>query len=226
LLEQRSTYLMVTPSPRPLLLRVLRDPGFACPDLAHVRVGAFGGSPVPLSTVAGLRRAMPQLRLYDAYGLSETHSPATILLDAEFERKPGSIGRPVPCCDVHIVDPDGSDLPTGLDRIKDVVIRGGYKVYSVELEYLLVSHPRIEQAAVFGVPDKIAYEAVACYITATAGETVTAVVVRTFVHERMADYAVPRHVRIVDETPRNKTGKIEKDLLRGLLTAELQAQQH
>jgi len=73
---------------------------------------------------------------------------------------------------------------------------------------------------------KIAYEAVACYITATAGETVTAVVVRTFVHERMADYAVPRHVRIVDETPRNKTGKIEKDLLRGLLTAELQAQQH
>jgi acyl-CoA synthetase (AMP-forming)/AMP-acid ligase II len=147
---------------------------------------------VPLLTVAGLRRPMPQLRLYDAYGLSETHSPATILLDAEFERKPGSVGRPVPCCDVHIVDPDGSDLPTGeagellvrgpnitsgyvgdpaatatairngwlhtgdycrvdaegfvylLDRIKDVVIRGGYKVYSVELEYLLVSHPRIE----------------------------------------------------------------------------------
>ncbi len=94
MLEQRSTYLMVTPSLRPLLLRVLRDPGFACPDLAHVRVGAFGGSPVPLSTVAGLRRAMPQLRLYDAYGLSETHSPATILLDAEFERKPGSVGRP------------------------------------------------------------------------------------------------------------------------------------
>lgn len=229
---------------------------------------------MPLSTVAGLRRPMPQLRLYDAYGLSETHSPATILLDAEFERKPGSIGRPLPCCDVHIVDPDGSDLPTGeagellvrgpnitsgyvgdpaatatairngwlhtgdycrvdaegfvylLDRIKDVVIRSGYKVHSVELEYLLVSHPRIEQAAVFGVPDKIAYEAVACYITATAGETVTAVVVRTFVHERMADYAVPRHVRIVDETPRNKTGKIEKDLLRGLLSAELQAQQH
>ena len=71
----------------------------------------------------------------------------------------------MPCCDVRIVDPDGSDVPTGLDRIKDVVIRGGYKVYSVELEYLLVSHPRIEQAAVFGVPDKIAYEAVACYIT-------------------------------------------------------------
>jgi len=137
---------------------------------------------VPLSTVAGLRRAIPQLRLYDAYGLPENPLPATILLDAEFERKPGSIGRPVPCCDVRIVDPDGSDLPTGeagellvrgpnitsgyvgdpaatairdgwlhtgdycrvdaegfvylLDRIKDVVIRGGYKVYSVELEYL------------------------------------------------------------------------------------------
>ena len=77
---------------------------------------------MPLSTVAGLRRPMPQLRLYDAYGLSETHSPATILLDAEFERKPGSIGRPVPCCDVHIVDPDGSDLPTG--EAGELLVRG------------------------------------------------------------------------------------------------------
>ncbi len=77
---------------------------------------------MPLSTVAGLRRPMPQLRLCDAYGLSETHSPATILLDAEFERKPGSIGRPVPCCDVRIVEPDGSDLPTG--EAGELLVRG------------------------------------------------------------------------------------------------------
>lgn len=228
---------------------------------------------MPLSTVAGLRRPMPQLRLYDAYGLSETHSPATILLDAEFERKPGSIGRPVPCCDVHIVDPDGSDLPTG--EAGELLVRGpnitsGYvgdpaatatairngwlhtgdycRVDAEGFVYLLTaSKTSCSGAATRSTPlsssiyasrtpessrrrssayPKIAYEAVACYITATAGETVTAVVVRTFVHERMADYAVPRHVRIVDETPRNKTGKIEKDLLRGLLTAELQAQQH
>lgn len=266
--EEQISYLMVTPSLWPLLLR---DPGFRFPELAHVRVGAFGGSPVPLSTIAGLRTAMPQLRLYDAYGLSETHSPATILLDAEFARKPGSIGRPVPCCDARIVDPEGRDLPAGeagelllrgpmittgyvgdpegtalairdgwlhtgdyckvddegyvylLDRMKDVVIRGGFKVYSVELEYLLVSHPHIEQAAVFGVPDKLAFESVCCFVKPAAGASVTAAEVRAFVQERMADYAVPRHVRVVEEIPRNKTGKVEKTALRELLLAELAA---
>lgn len=264
--ERHVTYLMVTPSLWPLLLRV---PGFRWPELAHVTVGAFGGSPVPLSTIAGLRERMPQLRLYDAYGLSETHSPATILLDAEFRRKPGSVGRPLPYVDVRVVDPDGVDLPVGdpgelllrgpcittgyagdpqataaaivdgwlhtgdycrvdeegyvylLDRMKDVVIRGGFKVYSVELEYLLVSHPDIEQAAVFGVPaDEVSFEAVAAYVVPSAGASITPAEVRAFVGARMSDYAVPRFVRVVETIPRNKTGKIEKALLREALLAD------
>jgi acyl-CoA synthetase (AMP-forming)/AMP-acid ligase II len=109
-----------------------------------------------------------------------------------------------------------------LDRMKDVVIRGGYKVYSVELEYLLVSHPSIEQAAVFGIPDKLAFEAVACYLKLADGASLDANAVRAFVQERMADYAVPRYVRMVEEIPRNKTGKIEKPLLRQLLLDELE----
>jgi acyl-CoA synthetase (AMP-forming)/AMP-acid ligase II len=265
--EREISYVMVTPSLWPLLLR---EPGFRWPELAALRVGAFGGSPVPTSTISALRERMPQLRLFDAYGLSETHSPATILLDHEFERHPGSIGRPVPCADVCVIDADGRELPTGmpgellirgpmitsgyigdpvataagivdgwlhtgdlcriddegfvylLDRIKDVVIRGGYKVYSVELEYLLVSHPKVQQAAVFGVPDALAYESVAAYIVATDGQTVTAAELRTFVKDELADYAVPRHIRIVTQIPRNRTGKIEKPLLRQMLLAELE----
>lgn len=266
--ERHITYLMVTPSLWPLLLR---DPGFRWPELAHVRVGAFGGSPVPTSTIAGLRQRMPQLRLYDAYGLSETHSPATILLDSEFERRPGSIGRPLPTADVRVVDTDGNDLPVGeagellirgpmvttgyvgdpeataaaivdgwlrtgdqcrvdaegyvflLDRIKDVVLRGGFKVYSVEVEYALVAHPGVQQAAVFGVPDKLAYESVAAYVVPADGATLTADELRAWVHDTIADYAVPRHVRIVAEIPRNRTGKVEKRLLRETLAAELAA---
>ncbi|MDP9069719.1 MAG: AMP-binding protein, partial [Actinomycetota bacterium] len=108
--ERRITYLMVVPSIWPLLLR---DPGFRWPELAHVEIGAFGGSPVPISTVAALRRRMPQLRLFDAYGLTETHSPATILRDNEFRRKPGSVGRPLPCAEVRVVDDDGKDVAVG-----------------------------------------------------------------------------------------------------------------
>lgn len=265
--ERQISYVMVTPSLWPLLLR---ESGFQWPELGHLRIGAFGGSPVPVSTIAALRERMPQLRLFDAYGLSETHSPATILLDHEFERHPGSVGRPVPCADVRVIEPDGTPVPPGgagellirgpmitsgyvgdaaataagirdgwlhtgdlcriddegyvylLDRIKDVIIRGGYKVYSVELEYLLVSHPKVQQAAAFGIPDKLAFESVAVYVVAADGVEVTARELRSFVKERLADYAVPRHVRIVSEIPRNRTGKIEKSLLRQTLLAELQ----
>ncbi len=264
--QRRITYLMVVPSIWPLLLR---DPDFGWPALAHVEIGAFGGSPVPISTIAALRRRMPQLRLYDAYGLTETHSPATILLDAEFRRKPGSVGRPLPCADVRVVDDDGRDVPcdqpgellirgpmvtrgyfgdaaateaaitdgwlrTGdyarvddegyvfiLDRKKDMIMRGGNKVYSVELEYLLVSHPDIAEAAVFGVPDRLAYESVATYVVPAAGRSVDISDVQQWVAGHMADYAVPRHVRVVDVIPRNRTGKIDKLALRETMELEL-----
>jgi O-succinylbenzoic acid--CoA ligase len=264
--ERRITYLMVVPSLWPLLLR---QPEFRWPELAHVQIGAFGGSPVPLSTVAALRERMPQLRLYDAYGLTETHSPATILIDAEFRRKPGSVGRPVPCAEARVVDDDGRDVPTGeagelwvkgpmvtsgyfgdpaataaaitdgwlhtgdlarmddegyvfiLDRKKDMITRGGFKVYSVEVEYALVSHPDIAEAAVFGVPDPLAYEAVAAYVVPAEGRTVDASTVQAWVNTRIADYAVPRFVRVVDTIPRNRTGKVDKVGLRSALAAEL-----
>ncbi|HEX2192692.1 MAG TPA: AMP-binding protein [Acidimicrobiales bacterium] len=267
--ERRITYLMVVPSLWPLLLRV---PEFRWPDLAHVEIGAFGGSPVPLSTVTALRARMPQLRLFDFYGLTETHSPATALLDHEFRRKPGSVGRPLPCADVRVVDEDGRDVAPGeagelwlkgpmvtsgyygdeeataaaitdgwlhtgdlgrvddegyvyvLDRKKDMITRGGFKVYSVELEYLLVSHPDVAEAAVVGVPDRLAYEAVAAYVVPATGRTVTPGDVRQWVAARMADYAVPRHVRVVDSIPRNRTGKVEKRALREALVAELAAE--
>ena len=266
--RRRITYLMVVPSIWPLLLR---DPNFAWPALAHVEIGAFGGSPVPISTIAALRARMPQLRLYDAYGLTETHSPATILLDSEFRRKPGSVGRPLPCADVRVVDDDGHDVPTGeagelwikgpmvttgyfgdaaateaaitdgwlhtgdyarvddegyvfiLDRKKDMIMRGGNKVYSVELEYLLVSHPDIAEAAVFGVPDRLAYEAVATYVVPAAGRTVEPATVQNWVAGHMAAFAVPRHIRVVDVIPRNRTGKIDKLALRETMELELQA---
>ncbi len=258
------TYLMVVPSIWGLLLRC---DGFRWPDLDHVRIGAFGGSPVPLSTIEALRARMPQLRLYDAYGLTETHSPATCLVDAEFRRKPGSVGRPVPCAEVRVVDESGADLPTGeagelwvrgpmitpgyygdpdataqaitdgwlhtgdlarlddegyvyiLDRMKDMIMRGGNKIYSVELEYVLVSHPAIAEAAVVGIPDQLAYEAVAAYVVPAPGATVDPVEVRRWVAHRLADYAVPKLVRVVEAIPRNRTGKIDKIGLRAELIA-------
>jgi long-chain acyl-CoA synthetase len=108
-----------------------------------------------------------------------------------------------------------------LDRKKDMITRGGFKVYSVELEYLLVSHPDIAEAAVFGIPDRVAFESVAAQVVPADGASIGVQDIQQWVASRMAEYAVPRHVRIVASLPRNRTGKIDKRALREELLAEL-----
>ena len=75
----------------------------------------------------------------------------------------------------------------------------------------------------FGVPDRLAYESVAAYVVPAAGRTVDAEAVQHWVATHMAAFAVPRHVRIVDAIPRNRTGKIDKLALRETMELELQA---
>ena len=109
-----------------------------------------------------------------------------------------------------------------LDRKKDMIIRGGFKIYSVELEYLLVSHPAIEQAAVFGIPGSdVQVEAVCAFVVAASGTSTISDEVQRSVKENMADYGVPCHIRIVNEIQRNLTGKIDKVMLRDLLIVEV-----
>jgi len=257
---QRITWMYAVPS---FWLLMLRLDGFAWPALADLSVGAFGGSPFPTSAIGDLRRRLPQVRLHDIYGLSETHSPATMLFDEEFRRKPGSIGRPLPCMEACVVDGGGDRLGAGdagelwlrgslvttgyyddpdataaamgpdgwfrsgdiaridaegyvyiLDRKKDMINRGGHKIFSAELEQVLMAHPGIDDAAVVGVPDPLAFESVTAFIVVADGEALSGNEVRQWVRSQMADYAAPRAVQFVDEIPRNATGKIDKPTLR------------
>lgn len=102
-----------------------------------------------------------------------------------------------------------------LDRKKDMITRAATRSSPVEVEQLLLRHPGIVEAAVVGVPDPIAFEAVACFVVPADGFDLTARDVQRWVGDHMADYAVPRlpgpnRGRI----PRNKTGKIVKTELR------------
>ena len=101
---------------------------------------------------------------------------------------------------------------TVLDRSKDMINRGGTKVFSAELEALLREHPAVEDAAVVAMPDALGGEAIAAYVVASAG--VTARDLRTWVREGMADYAVPKVVELVEALPRNAVGKTDKQALR------------
>lgn len=63
-------------------------------------------------------------------------------------------------------------------------------------------------------PDPVSFEAIAAFVVARPGSALAAADVRRWVREQMADYAVPRTVRVVDEIPRNATGKVDKVALR------------
>jgi long-chain acyl-CoA synthetase len=103
-----------------------------------------------------------------------------------------------------------------VDRTKDIIIRGGENIYSVEIENCLAEHPLIDEAAVIGVPDVELGERVKAVICTVPGVTLTAEEVRAHVAARLASFKVPEIIEISDRPlPRNPAGKTLKQLLRG-----------
>ncbi|MFI6687907.1 class I adenylate-forming enzyme family protein [Streptomyces sp. NPDC050485] len=102
-----------------------------------------------------------------------------------------------------------------VDRIKDMVIRGGENVYCVEVEAVLHDHPEVLDAAVLGVPHAVLGEEVAAVVQVRAGAPVTPGDLRAHVGRTLAAFKVPAHVILREEPlPRNATGKVLKRELR------------
>ncbi|MGX1885326.1 class I adenylate-forming enzyme family protein [Streptomyces sp. NPDC055287] len=102
-----------------------------------------------------------------------------------------------------------------VDRIKDMVVRGGENVYCVEVESVLHGHPDVLDAAVLGIPHPVLGEEVAAVVQLRPGATAGADELRAHVGKHLAAFKVPAHVRVRDEPlPRNATGKILKRELR------------
>jgi acyl-CoA synthetase (AMP-forming)/AMP-acid ligase II len=101
-----------------------------------------------------------------------------------------------------------------LDRIKDMINRGGENIYSVEVENALRRHPSIDEVAVVGVPDSVFGEEVKAYVTLKPDKVATVDDLKAHCKGVLADYKVPRYVDFIDDFPRNPTGKILKKELR------------
>jgi long-chain acyl-CoA synthetase len=101
-----------------------------------------------------------------------------------------------------------------IDRRKDMVVTGGYNVYSKEVEQVLAQHPDIAAAAVIGVPDPLYGEAVAAFIELRPGTQLSAEAVVEHCRTLLAGYKKPRKVHFVDSLPRNSLGKVLKGELR------------
>ena len=99
-------------------------------------------------------------------------------------------------------------------RLKEMYVQGGYNVYPVEVENLLVSHPQVSMAAGIGVPDPVMGEIGRYFIIRTPDATVSDDELIDFCRGELADYKVPRQVVFVDELPMTPAGKIAKAQLK------------
>jgi long-chain acyl-CoA synthetase len=101
-----------------------------------------------------------------------------------------------------------------VDRKKDLIIRGGFNVYPLEVEDVLYTHPAITEAAVIGRPDERLGQEIVAVVVVKPGADVTRDDLVAYCKERLAAYKYPREVRFVDELPKGPTGKILKKELR------------
>jgi fatty-acyl-CoA synthase len=132
---------------------------------------------------------------------------ATITIDGWL--KTGDLGR---------FDTEGFLSVTG--RLKDMYKTGGTNVYPAEVEQFLVQHPAIAIVAIVGVPDARLDEVGFAFIQTHPGMQITHAELRAFCKGKLADYKVPRYLKLLDEIPRTTTGKVQRSALLELASAE------
>ena len=104
-----------------------------------------------------------------------------------------------------------------VDRAKDMIIRGGENIYSVEVENALYEHPAVTDAALIGLPHKTLGEQPAAVVHLAPGESATEAELQDWVRARLAPFKVPVRIAFVHDTlPRNANGKILKRELKEL----------
>ncbi len=248
----------------------LMDPDFDRFDLSAWSIGGYGGAPMPEAVIAELARRLPGLTLVNAYGATETTSPATIMPPGCTSGHADSVGVTVPCGEIVVMDEDGREVSAGepgeiwiggpmvvpgywrdpeataaafaggfwksgdlgsidaegyvriFDRLKDMINRAGYKVYSVEVENVLMGHPEVAEAAVIGRPDPVLGERVHAIVVPRAEAAPAGLPerLRAFCMERLSDYKVPESFTVSPQAlPRNANGKVLKAALRAHFAA-------
>jgi acyl-CoA synthetase (AMP-forming)/AMP-acid ligase II len=110
--------------------------------------------------------------------------------------------------DIGYLDEDGYLFI--VDRAKDMIITGGFNVYSAEVEQVLLAHPAVQDCAVIGLPDEKWGERVTAVVQLRPGQAVTEDEIRAFVKDRLGSVKAPKQVEVWPDLPRSKVGKVLK----------------
>lgn len=213
---------------------------------------------MPAATIERLATALPNLSLMNAYGATETTSPATIMPADQTASRRLSVGRPVPGAEICVMNDAGQEVPPGeigelwirgamvvpgywrnpeadareftagfwksgdigridadgyvhvLDRKKDMVNRGGHKIFTAEVESVLTTVSGVIEAAVVAKPCPILGERVHAVLSVKIGEA-DEDTIRAYCAAQLADYQCPESYTLRKcLLPRNANGKIMK----------------
>jgi acyl-CoA synthetase (AMP-forming)/AMP-acid ligase II len=169
-------------------------------DGMEIRAVDDSGSPLPPDAEGELQ--IRGVGLFHGYLDESLNGDASFTDDAWF--RTGDVGR---------LDADGYVTVTG--RLKDIIIRKGENISAKAIEDMLYAHPKIADAAVIGVPDAERGEMVCAVVTLAAADPITL----DEIADSMAEAGtmrqkIPERLEIIDEMPRNATGKIVKSVLR------------
>ncbi len=263
--RERTSFTVLVPA---MYTLCLMQPDLERHDLSNWRIGAYGGAPMAVATIDELGRRLPNLRLANAYGATETTSPTTTMPPEATREHADSVGLVVPNGAVVVLDDEGREVAPGetgelwiagpmvvrgywenpeadarefsggwwhsgdlgsidaegfvrvFDRKKDMINRGGYKIFSVEVENRLLAKPGVVEAAVIGAPCPVLGERVHAFVV-SAEPGIDEAALRQWCADALADYKVPETIRFATEPlPRNPNGKLLKRLLRERLLAE------
>ncbi len=250
----------------------LLQPDFERVSLPGWRIGAYGGAPMPVATIAALAAKVPALMLMNCYGSTETTSPATLMPVGQTAAHNDTVGIALPCAELRVMDDDGRELRRGelgelwirgpmvvrgywddpeasasnftagfwhsgdlgsidgdgyvkvVDRKKDMINRGGYKIYTIEVENALYLHPAVQECAVVARPCPVLGERVHAFVMLKSADGADAQALKAWCLPRLADYKVPETFTLsTTPLPRNANGKLIKRALRDEVRAQTAA---
>lgn len=263
---ERMTHTLMVPAMYNLCLL---QSDFDQHDISSWRIGAYGGAPMPVATITTLAAKVPSLTLMNCYGSTETTSPSTLMPPGQTAAHNDTVGAPLACAEMRVMDVDGRELPpdtlgeiwikgpmvvrgywdnpeatagnfTGgfwhsgdigsidaqgyvkvVDRMKDMINRGGYKIYTIEVENVLYAHAAVQECAVVSKPCPVLGERVHAFVMLKE-EGVSEKALSEFCRARLSDYKVPESFTLsLTPLPRNANGKLVKRDLRVQLLALL-----
>jgi long-chain acyl-CoA synthetase len=245
----------------PAMLQLLLSQPLADHDLSSLRSFGSGGATLPPAVREEVEEVFG-VTVLQGYGLTETS--AAVSAETLVDRRPGSVGKPLPHVEVTVLDPDGNAVPAGeqgeicvrgpgvmlgywhdpgltaatvrdgrlhtgdigyldgdgylyvVDRMKDLIIRGGFNVFPRDVEDVLLEHPAVRLAACVGRPDPERGEEVVAAVQLAPGGEATGAELVEFARARLARYKYPREVLVLDAVPLTSVGKINRKAVRAL----------